>query len=161
PGTGNGIVGGYVAIALGLIAPLLAALSTARLRRTGPRGLTDGPDLTLASELLSPPHPGDQRFHGLDPSPPTGAPFPLPADLVHHRVGGEPGIVADVVQHQGLPPDDDVRAVPVLTREGAGLQGRLHRLRDGAAGVQAAQVLTVLVDEVDHRQRGPRESADL
>ena len=34
PGTGNGIVGGYAALALGLIAALLGGLAFARSRRT-------------------------------------------------------------------------------------------------------------------------------
>lgn len=34
PGTGNGIVGGYAALALGLVADVLGALALARVRRT-------------------------------------------------------------------------------------------------------------------------------
>jgi hypothetical protein len=83
------------------------------------------------------------------------------ADLVDDRVPGEAGIVADVVEDEREPAYHHVRAEPVVAGHlpadlgvGDGLGGQCRAVLGVAGDVEAGEVLSVLVDEVDHRERG-------
>ncbi|QKV96438.1 hypothetical protein HUT19_35935 [Streptomyces sp. NA02950] len=78
-------------------------------------------------------------------------------DLLDHGISGEPRVVADLFQSQRLAPYHPMRTVAVATGHHParlGLGGVLRAEADravGHRGGQTREVLTVLVDEVDHR----------
>jgi len=86
-----------------------------------------------------------------------GAHVRTDAEFVHDRVGGEARVVADVLEHERLAPDHDMRTEAVLAAEVTDrFRVRAVRFGDGderpvAGLVESREELPVLADEVHHR----------